>query len=515
MSDYAFEVVDWIKYHAAIQPEKIAQIDLGSGRQYTYPQMHDRVSRIAGILQAHGIKKGDRVGFYGLNSTDIMDIVFATWRLGGISLALNFRLTASELEYIVNDAAPDFMFVDDVFRETAEELKKLTSVKNWMSFDGMGGDTEFERAIAAATPVEEMVPLEKTDQCMLMYSSGTTGKPKGVIITHGMMLWSAVNTKGFAELNHDAVALAFMPLFHIGGFNVFAAPIAYCGGTSVIMRIVDVGVVLDTIDDAELGVTHFLGVPAIFNGMRQHPKALTTDYSRIKAAYAGAEAVPVDLVKWWIDHGLIVQEGYGMTETAASTLLLTKDSIPEKLGSAGRPGMHMDIGVFREDGTRADPDEIGELWLRGPTITPGYWNKPEETKESFVNGWFKTGDLARQDADGFFYIEDRVKDMYISGGENVYPAEVENILYELPQIAEVAVIGVPNEQWGEIGCAVIVLKKDATLTLEEIGAHCEGRLAKYKHPAHMVTMSMLPRNATGKVLKFQLRQSVPKELGLG
>ena len=512
MTDYTHEIVDWIRYHALNQPEKLAQVDLASGRKFTYAQMHDRVGRIAGMLKAHGIRRGDRVGFLALNSTDIMDFIFATWRIGGISLALNFRLTPGELEFIVNDAAPDFMLVDDVFTETAEALKSMTDVKHWMRFDGIGGDTEFEQALAKAEPVLEMEELQPDDQCMLMYSSGTTGQPKGVIITHGMMLWTAINVQIGVGFTSESVNMSFMPLFHIGGLNVFAVPAAYAGGTSVIMRIVDVGAVLDTINDPDLGVTHFLGVPAIYNGLRQHPKMETTDFSRIEAAFAGAEAVPVELLKWWRGKGIVVQEGWGMTENCASGTLFRKDDPIEKLGSAGRIGMHSAAKIVREDGSEASRGEAGELWVRGKAVTPGYWNRPEANAECFVNGWFKTGDIARQDEDGYFYIEDRVKDMYISGGENVYPAEVENTLYELPQISEVAVIGLPDEKWGEAGCACVVLKKDQTLTLEEVLTHCKGKLATYKQPAHMVMMSALPRNATGKVLKYQLREKAPEML---
>ncbi len=512
MPDYTHEVVDWIGFHAAAQPDKLAQIDLASGRRFTYLQMHDRVGRIAAVLKAHGVKKGDRVGFLALNSTDIMEIIFATWRIGAVSLALNFRLTAEELEFIINDAAPSIIFIDDVFAETADALKQITSVGHWMRFDGVGGDTEFERAIKDAAAILEMIELATDDMCLLMYSSGTTGRPKGVIVTHGMMLWSAVNCRAGVGFTEQSVNLSFMPLFHIGGLNVFACPAAYAGGTSVIMRIVDASAILETINDADIGVTHFLAVPAIYNGLRQHPKIESTDFSRVEAALAGAEAVPVELVKWWIDKGLIIQEGYGMTETAASSTLLRRDEIPHKLGSAGCAGMHGKMAIFRDDGTPAPRGEPGELWVCGPTITPGYWNRPEANKECFVDGWFKTGDIARQDEEGYFYIEDRLKDMYISAGENIYPAEIENVLYEMQEIAEVAIIGIPDEKWGEAGCACVVFRQEKNLDLADLVAHCKGRLATYKQPTHMLVLDELPRNATGKVLKYQLRQSVPKKL---
>ena len=514
MSAETGQAVDWIAFHGDRQPDKLALVDLASGRRQTYGQLHDRVGRIAAMLQTLGVKPGDRVGFYALNSTDILDIVFATWRIGGVSLALNFRLTTSELEFIINDSTPDVVFVDDEFVETAVELQGLTRVKHWVRLDGKGGNSPFEDGIAAATPLAEGPALSLDDQCMLMYSSGTTGKPKGVIITHGMLFWSALNAQVFADIGRETVNLCFMPLFHIGGFNVFASPTAYAGGTTVVMRAADPEHILDSIDDAEMGITHVLGVPAIFNAMKQSPKALTTDYSRIKLAIAGAEAVPVDLLRWWHENAVTITEGYGMTESAASNCSLPLQDVPVRMGSAGKPTMHGEMDIFREDGTPADDNELGEIWMRGPAITPGYWNRPEANKESFVDGWFKSGDIGRRDKDGYFYIEDRVKDMYISGGENVYPAEVENVLYMMPQILEAAVIGVPDEKWGEVGCACVVLKEGQSLSLAEMTAQCAEHLATYKQPRYLHFMDMLPRNATGKVLKFQLRQTVPKELGL-
>ena len=506
MTDYNYEVVDWVKGHASIQPDGLAMVDLASNRRYSYDDMHERVARVAGLLKARGVKKGDRVGFLALNSTDVLEIIFATWRLGAVSLALNFRLTPNELEYIVNDATPDVIFLDEVFAPVGEALKGMTKVKHWISFDGVGGDTEYEQEIASASPVYDMQEeLFVQDQCLLMYSSGTTGKPKGVIITHGMMMWSGINAKSFSDVSHKSVNLCFMPLFHIGGLNVFASPVVYSGGTNIIMRMVDTGAILDCIDNPEIGVTHFLAVPAIYNGLKEHPKAETTDYSRVQAALAGGEAVPANLVKWWVEKGLYVQEGFGMTETAASTTLLGKEDIPRKIGSAGKIGMHGAMLIADQDGKEVPVGEVGELCLKGVCITPGYWNRDDANEDGFRNGWFRTGDLARIDEEGFLYIEDRVKDMYISGGENVYPAEVENALGTMAQISEVAVIGVQDDRWGETGCACVVLKRDCSLSLEEVQTHVMTTLARYKHPNHLHVVDALPRNATGKVLKYQLR----------
>ena len=231
-------------------------------------------------------------------------------------------------------------------------------------------------------------------------------------------------------------------------------------------------------------------------------------------ALCGAETVPVSLVEWWMEKGVIIQEGYGMTETAAGGTMLRKEDIPHMIGSAGRALIHSRVRIVDEAGQTCAPNVPGEIWFKGNAITPGYWRNPEANAKSFVDGWFKSGDIGRMDEKGFVYIEDRVKDMYISGGENVYPAEIENILYQMEQIAEVAVIGVADEKFGETGCVCAVVKKDESLSLEEILAHLDGKLATFKKPKHLHLLKELPRGGTGKVLKFELRKSVPGEIGL-
>jgi fatty-acyl-CoA synthase len=274
----------------------------------------------------------------------------------------------------------------------------------------------------------------------------------------------------------------------------------------VIARAFDPGETLALMSDPELGISHFLGVPAIYNALRDHPANATSDFSRMRVVLAGAEAVPVSLVRWWGERGLLIQEGYGMTENVASCMAVSREDVLDHVGSAGKPLRHIQMRVMREDGTEAEAGESGELWCRGPVVTPGYWKRPEANEESFVDGWFRTGDIGSKDADGYFYIEDRLKDMYISGGENVYPAEVENLLYEMPEIREVAVIGLPDEKWGEVGCAVVALKEGQSLSPEQLFDFCRPRLARFKQPHRVEFVSELPRNATGKVLKFELRK---------
>ena len=509
------QTVDWISYHAATNPQSSALVDLASGRAFNYSQMDERVARVAGMLRDKGIKPGDRVAFLMLNSSDLMEIIFGCWRVGATVLALNFRLTLPEWEFILKDSEASMVIVDDVFAQAGTSLAKSTDVKHWVGTNCMGKASDYENGLAKATPIYEMIDQDMSDQCMLMYSSGTTGTPKGVIITHNMVYSAPSAAARFGESTPDGVSLTNMPLFHIGALVTSAFPAMWVGGSMVIMRAFDVEETLDAINDARHGVTTLFMVPAAFNGMRMHPKCESTDYSRITIALTGAETVPTELVHYWMTKGLTIQEGYGMTETTGSGCLLEEKHIPQKIGSAGKCLMHTRIKIMDEQGVEIARGEKGEICFKGACVTPGYWRNPKANAQSFhAGGWFKSGDIGRMDEEGFIYIEDRIKDMYISAGENVYPAEIENLLYQMPQIAEAAVVGVPDARWGEVGCVCCALKPGETLDIDVINAHLEASLAKYKRPAHLHIIEALPRNATGKVLKFELRKSLPKILGL-
>ena len=312
----------------------------------------------------------------------------------------------------------------------------------------------------------------------------------------------------------DDVSLNNMPLFHIGGLNVTALPSLWTGGTCVIMRMFDADTTIKAISNPDLSISVIFCVPAAYNAMRVSKLIETADFSRINIALCGAETVPEALINWWLEKGITIQEGYGMTETAGAGTLLLKSDIPHRIGSAGRPLMHSRIKIVDEAGNEVPRGTPGEIWFKGLSITPGYWRNPEANAKSFTDGWFHSGDIGIMDENDYVSIEDRVKDMYISGGENVYPAEIEGVLYEMPQIIEVAVIGLKDKKWGETGCVCAVVKDGETLSLEDVLNHLGGRLAKFKLPSHLHVLKELPRGGTGKVLKFELRKTVPEALGL-
>ncbi len=507
------QAYDWISYHAATTPGKRAMFDLASGRDFSYAQMNDRVARVAGMLRDNGIMPGDRVAFLCLNTTDVMELVFGCWRVGAICLALNFRLTPPELAYILNDSEASMVLVDAPFAPLAEATKGLTDVAHWIGTDGVGGESAYETGLAVATPIYDYHPQSLEDQCLLMYSSGTTGSPKGVIITHAMLDFTASAAIRLGASGPSDVSLNNMPLFHIGGLNVTALPSIWIGGTCIIMRMFDPDGTIKAISNPDLGITTMFCVPAAYNAMRASAEMESADFSRITLALCGAETVPEALIHWWMERGIIIQEGYGMTETAASGAMLLKSDIPDRIGSAGRPLMHSRIKIVDDNGQEVPRGTPGEIWFKGLSVTPGYWRNPKANAESFTDGWFHSGDIGIMDEDGYISIEDRVKDMYISGGENVYPAEIEGLLYGLEQVVEVAVIGVPDERWGETGCVCAVVKEGEALCLEDVLGHLDGRLAKYKQPGHLHLIKELPRGGTGKVLKFELRKAVPGMLG--
>ncbi len=497
---------DWIDQHRHQRPDNEAVRDLETGRSFTYAELDERVDAMAAYLTSLGIGRGDRVGVLAQNGVEYFDIQFACARTGSICVLLNWRLTVTELEYILNDSAPKLLVHDATFADSAEELQRRCSIGSTLAIDGGTADSPYEQVIEShrGQPVEREL-LTHADVITIMYTSGTTGLPKGAMITHGMNFWNAVNLGIPAGIGPDTVHLNILPLFHTGGLNCYSNPVLHAGGTVVIMAAFDPGETLRVLGDPAQGITHFFGVPAPYQFMMQHPDFADTDLSRIHMAGVGGAPCALAILERWSERGVLLAQGFGMTETSPASILLNPDDAIRKLGSTGKTLMHTESRIVNDDGADCAPDEVGELWVAGPNITPGYWNRPDATADAFEGRWLKTGDAARMDDEGFIYIVDRWKDMYISGGENVYPAEIENVLYQLPQIAEAAIIGVPNDKWGEAGLAVLVLKEDETIDRATVVEYCVERLAKFKVPNDIAIIDELPRNATGKVLKRELR----------
>lgn len=495
---------DWIAHHHALHGDTPAIHDLATGRRLSYSQLHHRTDQLSAHLQSLGVEKGHRVAILALNGSEFFELQFACGRTGAIAVLLNWRLAVPELEYILNDSTPLVLIHDAEFATVAQDLALRCNITHLLEIDTASADGHYERALSAAgTP--QWIPLDHDDVSTIMYTSGTTGHPKGAMITHGMTFWNCINLGIPARITSQTIQLVVLPLFHTGGLNCYANPVLHAGGSIVVAKAFDPGQALKIIGDKAYGITHFFAVPAPYQFMMQHPEFDSTDLSHLQVAGVGGAPCALTIIETWAGRGVEIVQGFGMTETSPSVTMLDAADAIRKLGSAGKSVMHCEVRIVTPDGTDAAPGDVGELWTKGPNITPGYWNRPDATAAAFEDGWLKSGDAARFDEDGFIYIVDRWKDMYISGGENVYPAEVENVVYQLAQVAEVAIIGVPNDKWGEVGMAIVVRKPGHELDQRQVIDHCVTRLAKFKVPASVTFIDVLPRNATGKVLKRELR----------
>ena len=496
---------DWTAHHAGARGDKVAIVDLDTGSETTYAELDQRASRLAAWMQSQGMVKGDRVAILAPNCPEIFETAFACAKIGVICLPLNWRLTVPELEYILQDSSPKLLINDVKFAKESDALVRLCKTPMQLQLDVADANSSYALKVANSDGDYQAVACNHDDVAMIMYTSGTTGHPKGAMITFGMNFYNAVNLGLPAGVNSNTVQLVVLPLFHTGGMNCYANPILHAGGRILLMRDFELGRALSVIGNPELGVTHFFGVPAPYQFMMQHPDFAATDLSRLQTAGVGGAPCAEAILRGWIDRGVALVQGWGMTETSPGGTMLEPEDAIRKIGSAGKCLLHTEVKIVDDDGNDLPWGEVGELLIRGPNITPGYWNNPEATAKSFVDDWLRTGDAARFDEEGFIYIVDRWKDMYISGGENVYPAEIENVLYQLPEVAEAAIIGIPDDRWGETGKAVVVVKPDQQLSADDVVAHCLKNLAKFKVPASVEFIDALPRNATGKVLKRNLR----------
>ncbi len=489
---------DWIGHHADLSPDSVALVDDGRDLILTYAQLEEQSRRLAAWLEVNGVGPGDRVAFLAGNTTDVFEALFACAKLSAILVPLNWRLAVPELQFIVNDCRPQVLIHSDEFSAPSAQLD--TPVKLRL------GDDYAAAKVSADPSAIGPVTASHDDPWAILYTSGTTGHPKGAICTHGMFFWNAINIGHAVGLTSKSTNLNVLPTFHSGGLNLYTTPCLHLGARSINLAEFDPDKVLTYLESGE--ITHFFGVPAIYQFLAEHPRWEDADLSSVESWACGGAPMPVALLQRYSDRGVIIRQGMGLTETSPTVFLTDEDHAISKVGSVGKPALHTEIRVVDENGVDVGTDEIGELWVRGPNVTPGYWERPEANAESFTAGWLHTGDAARVDDDGYVFIVDRWKDMFISGGENVYPAEVEQVLFHHPNVLDVAVISVQDEKWGEIGMAVVVPRDEDAFDGEGLLAFCDGKLARYKIPKQVRTVAELPRNAAGKVLKRSLREAL-------
>jgi fatty-acyl-CoA synthase len=504
-------LTDMAAKRAELTPEVVAFVDHETGRSFTFCEINNRASRLGNLLLDRGLEKGDRVAVLCLNHPDFFVLLFAAQKTGILLVPLNWRQPVEELAPVLAASEARIIFCDCEFAEKANELTKGTDVDlcpiGATPATSSALDELLQEASAAAIGCGK---IKAASPWYLLFTSGTTGLPKAVIQTAGMAYANMINYGQATGLSINEKGISFLPLFHTAGINLPTLPIFLNGGTSTILRKFEADTVLNLIDAGE--VTSFFGVPAIYQAMSLSSEIGRTDFSMVKSLGCGGAPVPKHLLLEFQERGVTICNGMGMTETGPTVFLMDKASAAKKIGSVGKPQIMTDVRLVDGDGEILEGPGEGEVQFRGPNITPGYMDNPEATVATFsVDGWLKSGDVARRDDDGYYYIVDRIKDMYISGGENVYPAEVEKVLVSHPAILEAVVIGVPDSRWGEVGAAFLIARPGENIDPAALPGWCRKHLAPYKIPKSFSIAEDLPRTAAGKVRKNILKDDFLSE----
>lgn len=483
---------DWISRWALYSPNKCALKEQDSGHEITYGDLNKKGNGIALHFQMiHHIQKGDRIAVIAEYTIDYIALFSAAQKLGFILVPLNYRLAQAEITEIIHDASPAMILVEDKYLhlihvQFVDKSLPMTSVE----YMDMQDDFQVHQ-------------VDENDALFIIYTSGTTGKPKGVLYTHKMAFWNSINTSISLKLTSESRTINVMPSFHTGGWNVLLLPFLHHGAYTCLFKKFEADAVLNALSSQKCNI--FMGVPTMLSMMAHENNFKEADLSALDYIIVGGESMPIPLIEAYAQKGVAIRQGYGMTEVGPNLTSLHQDDAIRKKGSIGRPNFYVQHRIINEHGKEAQPNESGELWLKGPMVTPGYWNNPSATQDAFSSDgtWFKTGDIVIEDDEKYLYIVDRLKNMYISGAENVYPAEVERVLLKLPEILECAVIGVKDDKWGEVGKAFIVASE--RLTEDQIKAHCTAHLAKFKVPKYYQWINALPKTDSGKIDRKSLK----------
>nr|WP_231715236.1 long-chain fatty acid--CoA ligase [Arthrobacter gengyunqii] len=487
-------------------------------RSIGYTELNERINRLANALRSRGVRHGSRVAFLGDNHPAFLETFFAAGTLGAVFVPLNTRLAPPEIRFALEDSGAAVLVHTGALAPLARRGSDRTAVELRLEVaDGSeqeegttaGPGTvpalDFDSVIAAAPPERLDVPVGLEDGAMILYTSGTTGQPKGALLTHSNLAWNCYNVLVDYDVSMTEVALMISPMFHVASLDMGVLPVLLKGGTVVLESRFEPGRTLAAIE--QYAATYISGVPTTFQMLCEHPDWDKRDLTSLTTITCGGSAVPMRVLEAYEARGLSFSNGYGMTETAPGATALPAARSREKAGSAGLPHFFTDVRVSGPDGEVLGAGEVGEIHIAGPNVIRSYWNRPDATADAYADGaWFRSGDMGHFDDDGFLFISDRLKDMIISGGENIYPAEVEQAIAELEAVGAVAVIGVPDSRWGEVPRAVITVREGYALTAEEVQEHLFGRLARYKVPRTVLMVSDLPRTASGKIRKAELRR---------
>ena len=497
------ETDDPLIYRAMVSPERQAVYEVATGRSETYAALDEAVGRGAALIAqfTSGLPASLRIAFLGRNSIEQITVCLACQRAGHVFVPLNWRLGASELGQIIADCEPALLLHDVEFSAVLKDVEQ--QLPRTIALEGQGGWV----GRLAGTERAEPAPTEADAPCIMLYTSGTTGSPKGVIITRRNAFASAVNFALVGEVTSRSVALCDLPFFHTIGLVAIGRTTLMMGGRLVISDRFLPERTLSVLGDPALGVTHYFAVPQMAAALRNAPAWDPTALKALQAIFIGGAPLSPALIETFLEDGIPLVNGYGMSEAGTTIHMpLDRDAVARHPGSVGFPAPLLAVRLVGDDGQDVADGDVGEIWVKGPSVTPGYWNKPGETARAFVGEWYRTGDLGRRAEGGVIHVPDRLKDMYISGGENVFPAEIEAVIGAHPKVRDVAVLGLPDPKWGECGVAFIVAHGESP-SADEILSHCAERLASYKRPARIVFLDQIPRTASGKAQKHILRQT--------
>jgi len=501
-------MADWIARNAGLTPDKTAI--RFSGQELSYAELAALIDRLASALAASGIKRGSCVAFLGFNSPEMLALLFASARLGALFMPLNWRLAAPEHRQMLEDCPPALLFVEPQYVAQTDTLRDTLGGITLVSFGpaGNGWISWNDFLERAAGPAPQDPQIGDDTPLLICYTSGSTGKPKGVLLTQRALDCNAANSTDMHDLTANDVILNTLPLFHVGGLNNLTTPGLKAGCSVVLHPKFDADATFDAIEQE--GITLTVLVPAQLDMMMAHRRWASADFSSLRMITTGSTIVPKHVIHAVHAKGVPLVQVYGSTETCPIAVYLKAGDAMRKVGSTGKAAAHCQLRIVEKFGADVVPGATGEILVKGDNVMIGYWNAPQTTASVLVDGWFHTGDMGHQDEEGYLYVDGRSKEMIISGGENIYPAEIENLLIESPDIAEASVIGRPDERWGEIVVAVVVPKADRRVSSEQVMKLLEGRIARYKHPKEVVVVDALPKTALGKVRKEDVRKMVSR-----
>ncbi|MCF8199808.1 MAG: long-chain-fatty-acid--CoA ligase [Sulfuritalea sp.] len=500
-------IADWIEINAARSPEKTAI--RFSGRDISYAELAHLVDKLAAALASSGVKLGDCVAYLGYNSPEMLALLFASARIGALFMPLNWRLAGPEHRQMLVDCTPSLLFVEPPFLDQIEAFRTEfsttttmvsldTAKDNWISW--------IEFCQRASGPAPRQPQIDQSTTLLNCYTSGSTGKPKGVLLTQRALECNAANSTDMHALSAEDIILNTLPLFHVGGLNNQTTPALQAGCTVVLHPKFDADATFDAIERE--GITLTVLVPAQMDIMMSHPRWARADFSSLRMITTGSTIVPRHVIEAVHAKGVPLVQVYGSTETCPIAVYLKAEDARRKIGSTGKAARHCQLRIIDASGADVMRGDTGEILVRGENVMIGYWNARQATDAVLIDGWFHTGDMGHQDEEGYLYVDGRCKEMIISGGENIYPAEIENLLIECPDIAEASVIGRPDERWGETVVAVVVPNANRQLTSEMVLKLLEGRIARYKYPKEVVVVNQLPKTALGKVRKEDVREMI-------